>query len=96
MVEGPSADRPEGFPTVRGGQAPHATGDGEPARGVVSDDREGEARSGQLLQRGAAVAPTVEFEALGRRPPDATVRTAELERPWRPVASRAGVGLRLP
>jgi len=77
-VEGPSADRPEACPTVRGGQASHATGDREPARGAVRDDGEGEAPRGRLLQRGAAVAPTVEFEALGRRPPDPAVRTADL------------------
>ena len=81
MVEGPSADRPAACPTLLGGQAPHATGDGEPARGAVRDDGKGEALRGRLLQRGAAVAPTVEFEALGRRPPDAAARTAELGRP---------------
>jgi len=91
-VEGPSADSPEACPTVRGGQGPHATGDGEPPLEAVSDDREGEAPRRRLLQQGAALAPTVNFESVGRRSPDAAVQTSELGRPLCPVASGTGEG----
>jgi len=49
------------------GMPSHATGDGELPRGAVRDGG-GETPRGQLPQRGAAVAGTVEFEGLWRRP----------------------------
>jgi len=70
---------------------PHATEDGEPPRGVVRDGGEGETPRGRLLQRGAAVARGVEFEALGQRPQTLLYRRlnwGDRGAPWRQGRAR--------